>query len=491
MAIIKQLSVKDLTVDLKNYRTIEQKSELDAIRAMITISPDYFWGLMESLLDDGYLPTENILVIERKFGTHDVKEGNRRIAALKIILGIIEGNAVGLPPKLIDRIKALPKEWLEINSAVPCTIYKEDESSIVDKIVTLTHGKGQKAGRKPWEAIARARHNRDANNSSEPALDLLEKYFIHGTNITEEQKVRWAGNYPITVLDEAIKKIASRFGVSSSPELAKKYPTISHKKPLDEIVYAIGMELLSFPAIRGTADFAARFGVPPIVLENDDSTTTQNSGSGKSPEPENKNNHQEGSNSTKNTSNNEPPDNPTSNTNTTSRNTSQDDASSKDKTSTTSINDERTVKKLLRNLKLFGTNRAKIEALRKEMIKLKLKENPVAFCFLLRSIFEISAKVYCEENANNPGAPSMTKQGKDKSLAEALRGICSYLTQNESDKEMLKHLHGALTELSNPNSLLSVTSMNQLVHNPLFSISPPDISTRFTNIFPLLNQLHK
>jgi len=42
---------------------------------------------MESLLDDGYSPTENIIVLDNTDHLV-VKEGNRRIAALKLILGL-------------------------------------------------------------------------------------------------------------------------------------------------------------------------------------------------------------------------------------------------------------------------------------------------------------------------------------------------------------------------------------------------------------------
>lgn len=63
MATTQQLKVEELVLDLKNYRTVAQDNEIDAIKAMITISPDYFWGLMNSLLDDGYLPTENIIIL--------------------------------------------------------------------------------------------------------------------------------------------------------------------------------------------------------------------------------------------------------------------------------------------------------------------------------------------------------------------------------------------------------------------------------------------
>jgi len=220
------LPVKDLVIDLHNFRTVTQRNELEATKAMISISPDYFWGLMESLLDDGYLPTENIIILEGPDEEKVVKEGNRRAASLKIILGFIKGAGLNLPKKLSERIAALPQEWKRENSKVPCTVYKQSDADIVDRIVTRTHGKGQKAGRDPWEAVARARHNKIENGAAEPALDLLEKYLKHGENLTLEQKVRWAGRYNLTVLDEAIKKIAPRFGVNSSPDLAKKYPKI-------------------------------------------------------------------------------------------------------------------------------------------------------------------------------------------------------------------------------------------------------------------------
>ena len=40
----------------------------------MTTSPDRFWALTESLLRDGYLPTETIIVLKTK-GSMIVKEG--------------------------------------------------------------------------------------------------------------------------------------------------------------------------------------------------------------------------------------------------------------------------------------------------------------------------------------------------------------------------------------------------------------------------------
>lgn len=53
--------VKDLIIDVANYRTVTQRNEHQAIQAMIATKPDRFWALPESLIDDGYLPTENMM----------------------------------------------------------------------------------------------------------------------------------------------------------------------------------------------------------------------------------------------------------------------------------------------------------------------------------------------------------------------------------------------------------------------------------------------
>jgi hypothetical protein len=51
---------------------------------------------------------------------------------------------------------------------------------------------------------------------------------------------------------------------------------------------------------------------------------------------------------------------------------------------------------------------------------------------------------------------------------------------------MKKELHGAIAELAKPEGFLSVTSMNQLVHNPKFIVDESHISNLFTNVVPLL-----
>src|SRR5262249_12791417 len=150
-----------------------------------------------------------------------------------------------------------------------------------------------------------------------------------------------------------------------------------------------------------------------------------------------------------------------------------------------SVDDPRAVSRALRKFIPVGNNRDKVVTLLNESKTLNVNKHPHAFCFLLRSMFELSAKAYCQDHAKS-GGPSATKaSGEERKLAEVLRDITRHLTRNNKDKVMVKALHGAMADLGNPTSLLSVTSMNQLIHNPKFVVDGKSVSTVFANVFPL------
>jgi hypothetical protein len=471
--------VQQLNLDLENYRTIPQSNEITAVQAMISISPDYFWGLMDSILaDEGFLPTENILVLD--LGTNPsklvVKEGNRRIAVLKLILGYLPSDKITIPDSLQLRIKALSSEWIAANQEVPCAIYQLSEAATVDRIVTIAHGKGDKASRDKWNAVARARHSRDVQKVNQPALDVLEQYVGSGTNLTTDQAKRWAGDYPLTILDEAMKRLAPRLGFATSPELARNYPSISYLDEFDAILLNIGLENIKFGTLR-TTDFGTKYGIP--LTSGAGGSGAGGSGAGGSGAG--------GSGAGGSGAGG-------SGAGGSGAGGSGAGGSGAGKKRAVAINDPRAVKNKLRKFKPLGNNREKVVSLRDETRHLDLTKNPIAFCFLLRSMFEISAKAYCDDHKATGGPSAMKADGTDRRLIDVLRDICKHmetLPTGKPDPAIQRQLHGALTELANPASVLSVTSMNQLVHNPKFSIRASDISTMFGNIFPLLEAMNK
>lgn len=481
MSKTEQVEIGKLNLDLNNFRTTPQKTEKDAIRAMIAIKPERFFAVMESIIDDGYLHTENIIVLN-DIDNYIVKEGNRRIGAMKLIHKIHQlDDDYLIPDSLKKKIDKIDSNWKNENGKVPCTIYDLADSVKVDKIIALTHGKGEKASRFSWTSVATARHNRDINKVSEPALDLLEKYLSCGQNINNQQKERWAGDYNLTVLAEAINKIITRFELKNSTELAKNYPKIKYRIELEELMRDIGLELVGFPKIRDKVDFAIAYGIllpPPTTIptqntqQNNQSTTA----------PINQSNPQQPNNSQNSsvTSNVQNASSPNSQTTPTVPN------SSSNSTRAVASNDPRFVASLIKKFSPRGSNRQKVVTLRDELKQLDIKKNPLAFCFILRSMFEISAKAFASDNSINLIKPN----GKDKSLVELLREITNNLTSNDSNKAKVKVLHGAIAELGRTDGLLSVTSMNQLVHNPNFSVTSNDICVLFGNIYPLLEEMN-
>lgn len=467
MATTKSIEVKELKLDLKNFRALPQSNEAGEVYAIVTIKPDWFWALTESLLDGGYLPTENIIVLR---GGKDgqqliVKEGNRRVAAMKLLHGFISMEGLSIPSATEAKMKGVTDEWKKSNLKVPCAIYESEDADKVDRIVTLAHGKGAQAGRDNWTSVARARHNRAKSKGSEPGLDLLEKYLKEGKNLTPQESEQWAGDYNLTVLDEAILRIAIRLNLKSPTELANSYPKIKHRAEMETVLYNIGLGNIKFETIRNKiVDFAQSYKFPPpppppsqaiskpeAVVQPVTSNPTppiqpQNTGTGLNPPP-----------------------------------------GSATKPIAFALNDPKSVIQKLKQFSPLGNNREKVVLLLKEARNLKLEMHAHSFCFLLRSMFEISAKAYCKDHT--AAGLSMNKpNSEEKKLVEILKEISIHLTKNNIP--MTKVLHGASAELGKSEGFLSVTSMNQLVHSPTFSVDETHISTLFNNIFPLLEAMN-
>ncbi len=461
MATTKLLPVKQLRLDVRNFRTVPQSSELKALHTMISINPERFWALMESLLDTGYLPTENIIVLQDKKGVIHVKEGNRRIGSLKLIFKYLSRSGLSIPPEIADKLKAVTDEWKAENESVPCAVYGEHEETVVDKIVTLAHGKGQQAGRDNWTSVARARHNREKNGVTEIGLDLLEKYLKHGKNLTDFDKERWSGVFPITVVDELLGKIAPRFGYASSRQLVNQYPK-KHRKELEEILNDVGYERLKFNDIRDKkVDFGAKYGIRAPAAASATASPSPGTATGS-----------------------------------TSASSATPTATSGSSAGTTGVkalaaNDPKGVARALRTFSPRGAGRDKLVLLVGEAKGLNLKKHPHAFCFLLRAMFEISAKAYCADHAT-AGLSYTKPDGTEKKLVTVLNEIVKYMTKGKPKTDpLVKDLHGANTELTKPTGLLSVTSMNQLIHNPKFVVDETHICTVFANIFPLLQEMNR
>ena len=240
----------------------------------------------------------------------------------------------------------------------------------------------------------------------------------------------------------------------------------------------IGLNLLHFEHVRaGNADFADDYGF--AVVKNEQ---TNNKDNGTQSDVDH-------AGSKENSSPNSSADNAASQS-------YESEAAEKPlpkprKPSSLSIDDPKAVKRRLK-FKPKGQGREKLVALLKEASQLNIERTPLAFCFILRSMFEISAKVYCSDHQASGGPSFRQDNGKACALKDVLLAIISHLEKDPSGKTIdavRKRLHGASVELGKPDGILSVRSMNQLVHNQDFSIVPRDICIMFFNVFPLIEEM--
>lgn len=464
MPQIKPLPVKDLKLDLHNYRTVPQTGEEKSLHALVTIDPEYFWALTDSVLTDGWHGTENVIVLE-KGGKHIVKEGNRRIGAIKLILGKIKPDNFEIPTSIAAKISAVTAEWKRANAEVPCNIFDATEEAQAERLVGLTHAKGEKAGRLDWNAVARARYNRDKNGGSEVALDLLEEYLRSGKNIDSIQKEQWGGVYHLTVLHEALPRIAARIGVADSRAAVAEYPkNAKYRGAFESFLHDIGTQDLGFPELRNPDDDCfVKHGFPPPPAPAAGGTGTSpgvangapaggNHGSGPAAKPGPKKGGGGGP-------------------------------------IAIPLNDPRSVILALKKFRPKGAGREKVVLLLNEARSLNLAKQPHAFCFLLRSMFEISAKCFCDDHKAAGGPAAVKANGEDRQLVDILRDVSAYIVSKDATQK--KALHGATAEIAKPEGFLSVTSMNQLVHNKKFSVDETHISTLFHNVFPLLEAMNR
>lgn len=456
------LPVKDLKLDLENPRIGIQATEKDVVNALIEAHPQEFWYLMGSLLEeDGYEPTENILVL-RTDSSDIVKEGNRRIAALKVINGYVNPD-VDIPQHVKDEIGAVTTQWKKANKNVPCLVYEVSEKAKLDKIVARIHGKKARAGRLMWESLAKARDHRK-HGGSEPALDILESYLERGAHLKKYiPKDRWEGDFPYSVLDEAVKKLAPLLGKKNSKELATAYPdglTKKYAEIVDRVTYDIGMEQVQTRDFRDEDWWLSRYGI---------GTGKAKSGA-KKKAAKAKSKGKAGSKA---------------------------GGSTKDKASAS--NDPKSVTKRIQSLAIHGSGREKLETLRVEATKINVKNAGHAFCFLLRSMFEISARAYCVDN--KAGGLSfkyqadVVKKGKvrhRKGEAKALRVVMNEIVAHIGtiDPEKKGVLKKALSVMQKADSPLSIDSLNHLIHSNDYSVSATDISIHFNNVFPLLEAMN-
>lgn len=176
-----QLSIDNLKLDLENPRTAPLESQRDAFIKILENQDLKLVELAESIVDQRSLnPLDRFLVMPMGDG-YVVLEGNRRTAALKILVNPSVLNSIPVRPTIKKRLEAaaerFDRTWIEpIEAAVVA-----DRADAIEWLLLRHTGPNSGRGVVEWSPSAKARFS-----GASPALQVLDFVRAHARLSSEE-----------------------------------------------------------------------------------------------------------------------------------------------------------------------------------------------------------------------------------------------------------------------------------------------------------------
>lgn len=178
------IKLKDLLVNIENYRYEPLSGQREAIDRMVEDQGDYLLHLAEDLLNFGLNPNDRLQVVASPHdpGKYIVLEGNRRTVAMKLVYNpeLLDGNPLRKRFMKLDK-KKLPK-------TVDCLVYTDPTEA--DHWIALKHGYG-KGGvvTDGWNPLQKQRYAERIDGKTSTALQVI-KALKESADVKEDLKIR-------------------------------------------------------------------------------------------------------------------------------------------------------------------------------------------------------------------------------------------------------------------------------------------------------------
>lgn len=452
--IPKNLKIGSLLLDQENPRIPPVGSQRDALQQVIDDQQEKLANLADSIVEEGLSPID-LWFVERSATQSDkwiVLEGNRRIAALKILdnPNVLSGLTLSnsLKKRLDNAAKSFKKDTVEPVSCVETT--REDANPCIQRRHT---GEDDGRGLVGWDGQASARFR-----GGDPALQALEFVRQHG-NLTPEQHAALRGRY-ITTLRRLLEspdvrsllgldlKKEELFSIVSAEELIKglrrivldlaekKINVTALKKKDQMIAYVSGLDKKDKPDLRKT--------IAPQKLDELMSTpkTTPGASPGGSPSARNPRT---------------PPTPPR-------------------------------LSIVAKPSPLKVTSPAKATEIYEELKSLQLAKNRHAISVLFRVFLELSVDHHLISiGSKTTFMPPGGNREKDKTLKiKILECIDDFVTNKGTPKKDF----ASITKMaSDPKSLLSLETLHSYVHSRFSTPMQSDLTAMWDNAQPLLAKI--
>ncbi|MCZ7467307.1 hypothetical protein [Rhizobium rhizogenes] len=480
----KSLPIEDLRLDIKNPRIAEATSQRDALQKIVTDQDIKLVALAESIVEDGLNPMDRFLVIpsEDEPNKYIVLEGNRRLAALKILRNpaVLTGMQVRVSVKkrfeelagTFDSDDFFNADCFDIEA-------REDAAMWINQRHT---GENDGRGIVDWSGVASARFR-----GNDPALQALDFVTLR-SDLTEEENAKIAKRFPITTLDRLLSTPAVRaiIGVEiKNGKLLSGLPFAELIKPLQRMVRDLASGTITVTNLKRQPQmvvYASSLGsdlpdltsasssvlpiediLPPTPsgtsgVNNTNNTAGANSGQG---------GHAGRGSAGSGASNGAGSSSAASNPGAKKKSPSRGPA-------------------LIPRTCVLRVTNTKVAEVTKELRGLPVKTYPHAISVLFRVFLELSVDEYLKRHSINPMVTVTGGRVTDKKLAKKVEEAVQHMVSAGAPAKELSGITKALSDKHNP---LHPDTLHAYVHNAFFSPTERDLTVSWDNAQPFFERL--
>lgn len=191
---IESLGLRTLQIDENNPRFPPTKSQEEAIAQMLDYIPDKILAIARDISKNDLNPLVTPGVLTTEDGRNIVKDGNRRITAIKLMMD----------PSLIKGNDELKRKFAKIGAGIDRSKYKYITCAVFDDVLEIDHwvelnhqNNTSGIGHEDWGAIPKMRDSRNRGKTV-PVLELYEIAKKNSVVVNED-------SFPISTFERLVK----------------------------------------------------------------------------------------------------------------------------------------------------------------------------------------------------------------------------------------------------------------------------------------------
>lgn len=460
----RSVRVGKLQLDLQNPRIARATSQRDALQKIISDQDIKLVALAESIVRNGLNPMDRLLVIQSQEAKtkFTIIEGNRRLAAIKILQNPTVLTAMDVRPLIKKRFEALAADF-SVKNIEPLDCFEVASREEGAMWIQQRHtGENSGQGIVNWGGVATARFR-----GNDPALQALDFVLIHG-GLSEAEKADLSSGFPISTLDRLLSTPAVRdiIGIEiMNGKLLTALPFDEVMKPLLRMARDLSTGAVNVTKLKlqpQMVAYASQLGNDLPDLSKISATTkaiddlpppTAPVDSKAGGQPENGGGPGEGG-----TPPNRQPGRPRKPI-------------------------RRTLIERLCHLNVTNAKVAEIEA---ELRRLPLSDYPHAISVLLRVFLELSVDQYLTRHGIDLRFTAPGGKVVDKKLRLKITEATTHMVSNGTPQRELDGITKGIDDSNNP---LYIDTLHNYVHNSFFSPTERDLTVAWDNAKPFFTRI--